>query len=360
MDADKFCAAYERSGKTLRSIDEVVESWGKSPGSRTSKDFLGYQSLLLALLADQAHGDGLVDQISPDLLAAFTARRGESLNEYEEVRAHLVEMLERGDESVKGLISQIKGQVGELVFQKEVGDHAYLADLKNQEAWDVAIPHADGVTEYVQVKIYSSAERALEKMQEVTQKVADGKIFDGDTPVTHVDFAVNADIAEKLQQLAAAQPGLADVKIHTIPITEHDAASVVGESIANVGPEGMSHLFQELLGGTVAVGCLHALSNAFLAYKGAKDVSSAAGDTVISTALSAPGVVAAQLTDLALAKLALPVLSTNPVFLTVGVGLLTRAVAKSWYDSRDGLSQTMADQAGHTRLLIRAIKSHRG
>lgn len=355
MDADSFCREHEGSGRETRDIESILARWEERSGWKKADDFLGYQTLLTVLLADAAYGDGLLDQISPDLLAAFAARRGESLDDYDEVRSYIAEMIGRGDESMKGLVSQIKGQIGELVFRDEAGGHAYLAASTNQEAWDVAIPHAHGATEYIQVKIYSSADRALKMMEEVTSKVSEGRIFDGDLQVGHIDFAVNSDIADDLRRLAAARPELADVRIHAIPITEHEAAGIVSEGIANVGPDQISNLFDQLLGGTVSAAGLHALSNAFLVYQGAKEASAAARDTVVGTALSAPGVAAANLTSLALSKVSLPLLSAHPVFAAVAAGMLARAIAKSWYESRDGLATALRGEAEHNELLCRAF-----
>lgn len=355
MDADSFCLEHETSGREIRDIDDVIDQWESRTGLRKAHDFLGYQTLLTILLADAATGDGLLDQISPDLLMAFAARRGTALDDYDEIRSYLNEMLERGDESVKGLVSQIKGQVGELVFREEAGGHAYLAASTNQEAWDIAIPHAHDATEYIQVKIYSSADHALKMMEEVSLKVADGRVFDGDLQVRHIDFAVNADIADELRRLAAVHPELAGIKIHDIPITEHDAAEIVGDGIANIGPEQLSNLFDQLLGGAISAACLHALSNAFLVYKGEKDVAAGARDTTFSLALSAPGLAAANLTSLALSKVSLPLLSAHPVFAAIAVGMFARAVAKSWYESRESAATLLRGEAEHTLLLERAF-----
>lgn len=355
MDVERFCQAHEAAGRVTRDIDSVLAGWEERSGSSKAYDFLGYQTLLAVLLTDAAYGDGLLDQISPELLAAFAARRGASLDDYDEVRSYISEMIVRGDESVKGLVSQIKGQIGELVFRNEAGGHAYLATSTNQEAWDVAIPHAHEATEYIQVKIYSSAGHALQMMEEVARKVAEGRVFDGDLPVTHINFAVNADIADDLRRLAALHPELANIKIHAIPITEHEAAGIVGEGIANVGPDQLSNFFDQLLGGALSAACIHALSNAFWVYKGSKEASAAARDTLVGSALSAPGVAAANVTSLLLSKVSVPLLSAHPVFAAIAAGMLARSVAKSWYESREVTVRAIQAENEHNYLLSRAL-----
>ena len=135
MNADQFCNDFDAKGKLALPIETVVAQWEADKSSRVAEDYLGFEAFLALLIADANVGDGLLDQISPDLLAALTARRGESLDSYDEVRAYLQEMLARGDHSVAGVVSQIQGQVGELVFRDQAGGHAYLASSTNQEAW---------------------------------------------------------------------------------------------------------------------------------------------------------------------------------------------------------------------------------
>ena len=300
-------------------------------------------------------GDGLLDQISPELLDAFVARRGVAFDSYDEVRDYLKEMLARGDHSVTGVISQIKGQIGELVFRDEAGGQAYLAHATNQEAWDVAIPHAHGATDYIQVKIYSSVQHALAMMQEVQRKVLAGSVLDGGNTVNHIDFAVNEDIADQLREVAARHPELADVRIYSIPISDEAATQIVADGFANVGPEQITHLFEEWMGGTVSSAALHAMANAFLVYKGSKSFDAAAEDTLISTALSAPAIAAANGTSLLVTKLGLPLLASNPVIAAIAAGMLTRAVTKAWYRSRESMSQVVRREVEHNELLISAL-----
>jgi hypothetical protein len=169
------------------------------------------------------------------------------------------------DDRVRGFISKLKGQIGENIFQRHVGSAAELAPSGSQEAWDVAVQQADGAYEYVQVKLYGNPHKVVALMCEVQDKVARELIKGraGDT-VHAIDFAVPADIAEKLNRLKERYPELHSMRVISIPIDAHAAADIVKEGMSNVGPEQLSHFFHELLSGAVTAGSLHAIVNGFL------------------------------------------------------------------------------------------------
>jgi hypothetical protein len=357
MDADRFCKEFEERGAKAHSIDDVIDNWELHSKQRTADDFLGMEALISILVADAATGDGLLDQISPELLEAFTARRGQSLDSYDEIRSYLQEMLARGDHSVGGVVNQIKGQIGELVFREEAGGHAYLARATNQEAWDVAIPQPHGATEYIQVKIYQSADQAVEKMLEVQRKVDAGSITDGSNAVHHINFAVNEDIVDAVRAKAALHPGLSGIDVYSIPLSNSDATGIVVDGFNNVGPDELVHLFDEWFGGTLTAACLHGMANAFLVYKGSKTISAATESTLTSTAITAPAVAAAQATAWLVTKTQLAFLSGHPVIAAVAAGMLTRAVTKQWYESREATVSVINREIRHTKMLHLALSN---
>lgn len=355
MNADQFCDEFEASGKQALPIESVVSQWEAEKSSRVAEDYLGFEAFLAVLIADANIGDGLLDQISPELLAAFTARRGVNFDSYDEVREYLKEMLARGDHSVAGVVSQIKGQIGELVFKDQAGGHAYLAASTNQEAWDVAIPHAHGATEYVQVKMYQSADKAIEMMQEVHRKVAASMISDGGLPVEHINFAVNEDIAAAVRDKAAQHPELLGMKVYAIPLSNADATSTVVDGFSNVGPDELAHLFNEWFAGSVSAACLHAMANAFLVYKGNKTLAAAMEATAVSSAISAPGIAAAQTAAWLSSSSKIALLSGHPVIAAVISGMVVRAIAKSWYESRETIISLLKRETEHCEMLIKAL-----
>lgn len=355
MNADEFCRDYESRGVPARRIDDVLDDWATKEKQRLPEDLLGMEALVAVLVADAAVGDGLLNEISPELLQAFAARRGDSLDSYDEVRAYLQEMLGRGDHSVAGVVNQIKGQIGELAFKEQAGGHAYLAAKTNQEAWDVAIPHTHGATEYVQVKIYQSADHAIAMMQKVQAKVTAGTVSDGGSTVEHINFAVNKDIADAVRAKAALHPELAGIKVYDVPVTDHQATGIVTTGFENVGPEEMAHLFTEWFGGTLTTACINSMANAFMVYKGAKSVEAAAESTALSTALSAPGVAAAKGSAVALTKAKIAFLSGHPVIAAIAAGMLARAVAKSWYEARESTAEMLRRESRHLTVLTGAV-----
>lgn len=357
MDADHFCRAFEDSGGSAKKIDDVLAEWDRDRLKRTPEDYLGFEALIALLVADANVGDGLLDQISPELLAAFTARRGESLDSYDEVRSYLQEMLARGDQSVNGVVSQIKGQIGELAFKDLAGGHAYLATSTNQEAWDVAIPHTHDATQYIQVKIYNSADAVIAKMAEVNKALAEKSITDGGNAVSHIDFAINQNIFADVLQKQLQHPDLAGIKVYAIPINNADATDVVVDGFNNVGPSEIIHLFDEWFSGSLSSACLYAMANAFLVYKGNKTVAAATEATFVSTAISSPGIAAAQLAAWLASNTKLALISGHPVIAAVAVGMLTRAVAKNWYDSREYTLSILQREAEHNATLTRALTS---
>lgn len=355
MNADQFCSLFEATGRPVQSIDDVIAKWTKVNKSRVPDDFLGHEILIGLLVADSFRGDGLLDQISPEVLAAFTARRGEHFDTYDEVRAYLDEIVARGDHSVLGVINMIKGQIGELVFRDQAGGHAYLANLTNQEAWDVAIPNAHGATEYIQVKIYESASKAVKKMLEIQQKLDAKTITDGGSTVEHINFAVNENIASAVRREAAQHSQLAGMKVYAIPISDHNATQIVADSFDNVGPHAIEHFFGQILGASVSAVALHSLANAFLVYKGSKTIALATEETVFGSAISSVGVAAAHVSAWVVQNIPVPLASGHPIITAVMTGLMARSIAKQWLIARERTLDCLTRETIHLSILTNTL-----
>ncbi len=273
------------SGGQTQTIGTICDGWEKEEGL---DNLLQTTVGAGVVLGDLLIGDGLNDQISPELLDGYAKLMGQKADSYNEVRTILLDKLQDGDSATFGLINKIKGQIGENQFIKEAqtaGLSARLATLGNQEAWDVAIDRANGTTQYVQVKMYGDAGGVVRHMQDVTQKLAEGAdITDGDRVVKAIDFAVPANICKEV----CAQSAELGIDVNVIPInmTAAEAAEVVQTGFDNVGPGSLSNFFGELFGTTVTVAVVHGLVNAFLVYKGAKTADSFLADTVEETAVS--------------------------------------------------------------------------
>lgn len=195
----------------------------------------------------------------------------------------------------------------------------------------------------MQVKAYSDANGVMGEIRKVLGKVDAGIIKDGDLIVDKVDFAVPENIDDEVREKVQAA-GI-DIEILTIPMTSPEVRAVVGEGVADVGPEALSHFFGELLGGSLTAAALHGAVNGFLVYKGAKERSQFIEDTVYSTGISSGGLTAAFVTEAALHKLsAYAAILGGPTTwaATFGVGMTARMYLKRVADRRN-VAERLAD-----------------
>lgn len=300
MNIDEFCAAF---GGNARHIDDIVREWQVEELDALLRTLQEQHEQLIGgavVVGDALYGGTLLDQIPAELRNAFANLMHEKADSYGEMRHILLDhvhadgggFLSFDDRHVVGFISKLKGQIGENLFQQHVGSAATLAQSGIQEGWDVAVNHGDGLHDYVQVKLYDKPYGVVRHMLSVQQKVVDGKLIGvNDETVQHVFFAVPEDIRDDVQRLAEKHPGLSSMLYEkNIPINSHDAAGIVTEGMSNVGPDQLSHFFNELLCGAVAAGSLHAIVNGFLWYKGAKEFSDAFASATASTAISTTGI----------------------------------------------------------------------
>ncbi|MDB5344738.1 MAG: hypothetical protein JWP89_3115 [Schlesneria sp.] len=332
MRIDEFCTTF---GEGVKSIDAVNQEWHIAEIDRMlgklHTDAIGTG----VMVGDALHGDGFRDQIPSELRDAFRALMHKKADSYNEMRQILADKIRDGDgdflsfrdRRVQGFVSKLKGQIGENLFKEHAGAAAQLAESGCQEGWDVVVAQRDGLHEYVQVKLYANADNVIRKMREVHEKVSNGLIegVNGET-IERIDFAIPENIADAVKERIANQfPELIDIKIHTVGISATAAADIVHEGLNNVGPEALEHLFDELLGGTMTAGALHALANGFLWYKGAKDFSDAFADTMASTALSTSGI--------CLGLLASTLTNSTPISFAIGIGgrtILSRFARSRW------------------------------
>jgi len=299
MTIDDFCARYSEG---RRRIDDVVRAWQLAELDgllRTLRDQHDQLIGAAVIAGDALRGDGMLDQIPQDLQDAFANLMHAKAGTYDEMRQILRSKIESSaggylrfdDDHVRGFISKLKGQIGENIFQRHVGSAAQLAESGSQEAWDVAVKHADGAHEYVQVKLYGDAQKVVQHMVKVQEKVVNGLIEGCDhETVQQIDFAVPADIADKVRELKDKYSQLQSMRVLPIPIDAQAAADIVKEGLGNVGPDQLAHFFHELFAGTMAAGSLHGIVNGFLWYKGAKEISAAIADAAGSSAVSTAGI----------------------------------------------------------------------
>ena len=109
----------------------------------------------------------------PDDLSEAYKRAFPDIENDHSLYERYVEMVNRGERSVEGFISNIKGKLGELRIQEHLqqefpGYSFQIADAQNQPDWDILATNPDGTEVPIQVKIggegYSS--EVLARMQE--------------------------------------------------------------------------------------------------------------------------------------------------------------------------------------------------
>ncbi len=321
--------------KDAYGIRDMARRWAME---KEVSDFLHLSTAGGIILADVLAGDGLRDQISPELLAGFQALMKEKVSTADDIREILIEKLMYGNSATLGLINKIKGQVGENVFAetaRQSGFAARLADSGSQEAWDVAITPVDAVTQYIQVKTMSSSGAVIDKMKTVAEKVAAGKITDGDTIVQDISFAVPNVIYEEVVEKVDAL-GL-DTPVLSFGLSADDAAQIVRDGFDNVGIFGLGNFFNQLAGGTLTALTLHTLVQMFLLSKGAKEVDSMLQQVGMETGYSAGGIGAAMTMEAVISKGFGVVTGSLPavaVVMATGLsvrGILRRVVARHDY-----------------------------
>ena len=322
-----------------RPVKSVIANWLRE---KKAKDFLGQEIMAGILVADLLENPGLIDHRVPEeLRLAFKNLMGEKRDSHSEIIDLIKEKLEISPNSIDGLRWKIQGQLGEDVFVSKVGEAAKLAGSGSQEGWDVSIHHSDHV-QYVQVKVYADADQVIEKIKQVNDKLSNGLIAnESGSIVENIDFAVNDDIFEEVHQ-RVEELGLQN-KILNIGKThaEIQEAMKLGVDVAKDGP--FDAFFSELIGGIVAASAIHAASNAFLVWWGAKEQTRAIDDTLYSSAISAGGIGATMLTEAVLVEAALfaelevaAAIISGPIggVLLLGVGIGARGLLKRITDRR--------------------------
>jgi hypothetical protein len=300
------------------------------------QDFLHLNVTGGIILVDVLTGHGMQDTISPQLLAACKNLMGDKIASADQINQMLVDRMMDGDAAVLGFINKIKGQIGEDVFvdtANHAGLSAHLADLRNQEAWDVAVTSHDGVTEYIQVKTMASPDAVIEHMKSVADKVLAGTITDGDKVVHDISFAVPEDIFQAVHDKALAA-GLA-TKVISFPLPAADAAQMVQDGFDNAAYLGLGNFFQQLTGGMLTATVLHGLVHAYLLHKGACKAEDMLGEVSGKVALAGGGITAALGMESTLKALGVATGSFPAVAVIMATALSVRGLLRRIASRRD-------------------------
>ena len=347
MTADEF-VSDPVLGRSPSPIDEILEQWNKQ-GKCFRDDATGMVTMLAVLGLDAAIGDGLLNQIPPELQAAMEHLMDTKADTYDEAR-HLIEhSLAKGDASFAGFVNKIKGQIGEDRFVAQYPEYA-LATSHTQEAID-AIKHLpDGTIEATQVKMYASAHAVVDHMRIVREKVANDLMVEGEH-ISKLNFAVPDNIANQVRSEMARYPELENIDVVPINSTAADVGNVVleaGDHIDN--PVG--YLASDVIESVACMAALDALTNVYLVAKGRKSVADVVQEAAIKTPIGALAIFTSKGMALALTKAGL---AASPIVIPLLAAVATRQLSRRWYENRCEFSKYMRDEGEWSSLLATAI-----
>ena len=143
--------------------------------------------------------------------------------------------------------------------------------------------------------MYRDSEAAITELKDLQEELAQGLIKDGETVVKKIDFAVNQDIYEEVNQ-KARELGLS-VNIRNLGATRDEIIGFLKEARENVVDHPLENFFGELFGSFGSAASLHAAINGFMVWKGAKEKSQAMEDTFYNSVISSSGLAAAHVTE---------------------------------------------------------------
>jgi hypothetical protein len=123
-------------------------------------------------------------------------------------------------------------------------------------------------------------------------------------------------------------------------------------------PEAMEHLFSELLADTVTATALHAITNAFLIYKGSKASETFLSETIKSSTISTTGIAAGMSMEMLLNQVAWA--GGPPTYALVFVtSFSTRAIAKRLFNRADSITWVLNSNAHLESLTIHLTNQRR-
>ncbi|MDD3021336.1 MAG: hypothetical protein PHX61_10250 [Alphaproteobacteria bacterium] len=345
----QFMSAYKPI-----SMSEACRRWLLE---REVKEFLAYSVGGGVVLGDLLLGGGVRGQISPELLNGFQNLMGEKADSIAEIETLLLDKLIAGDDSVMGMISKIKGQIGEDYFVSaagEMGLEANLAESGSQEGWDVAL--GDGIghaKQYIQVKTYESADGVILKMKEVAEKVDAGIITDGDAVVRAIDFAVPHDIyAEVVSK--AAELGLSS-NVVSLDLTAAEASEIVQQGFNAVGLSDLNEMLSRFAVGSGTAVALHAVIAAYLMRKHNDESGNFLKDVSTQGAISSGGIATALLTESTLKVLGFATGSIP----AIGAIVLTSMVARGVFSrilSREHYAEWLVSQTDKLKVSMQLLE----
>jgi hypothetical protein len=349
MTADEFLNHYEHGRKPIRNIADIVKQWDQEHGGKSCDDATGMTTMLTILGVDAAVGDGLLNEISPELATSMSHLMGEKADTYDEARKLIAEKISHGDKSFAGFVNKIKGQIGEDRFIQEYPEYN-LALSKSQEGVDALRDIGNGFVDAVQIKMYSNPDAVVRHMLAVHEKVENGLSVQGEL-IGKLNFAVPENIADAVRSKASAHPELANIDILTVKSSAEDVANVVRDAADNIAHP-LTHLGEEVMSSIAFMVALDILTNAYLVTKGKKSIGDVAQESMLKTPIGMIAITASKGTAMILVKTGV---ATNPIALPILVAIAMRKLAQNWYDHRSKFTSRLTNETEWLSFLSAAL-----
>ncbi|MGA0164769.1 MAG: hypothetical protein ACO3LE_11115, partial [Bdellovibrionota bacterium] len=277
MAIKNFLIKYERS---KRSIKDVVAGWQID---KKVDDFLGSPIMSGVLIGQYLTDEFLQKKIPPDLQKAFALFKGDQADEVAEIKEIIRSRFLESPEKLDAYLNNIKGRVGEIRFQEQMGDMARLPESVNQPGYDVILGSSDEAR-YVSVKLHQEASTVIEDIKNTQSDLLEGKIWDGDVLVDKVDYAVNRDIYDEVVNKVKAL-GI-EVEIRSVDVTHAEVVDMLDGTVdAVVDP--LIFCLSELAGVVAVTSAFHLGTSIFLWRYRDKALNDSLRDALYKSATSA-------------------------------------------------------------------------
>lgn len=350
MTVDEFLNHPIVGRGPYREIDLIIKQWDEESKSQNQGDLAGTSSMLAALGLDAAQGDGLLNQLSPDLLHSMNNLMGDKAETYDQARQLIAKKIANGDAAFSGFVNKIKGQLGEDHFALENSDYV-LAVSKSQEGVDAVRGLGTDFVEAVQVKMYQNANDVIRHMHIVQEKVNAGLTIEG-SAIDKLSFAVPHNIVESVREKAALHADIAGIDIISIGTTSTAVADIVKEAGDHVAHPFL-HVASDSLSTIGFMLALDALTNTYLYAKGKRTFSDVTKDFALKAPIGALAIGASKTTA---TVLSLTGISQAPIVVPIVSALIIRKILTSWYENRSSYFDRLKSDIRSLALLCDSIE----
>lgn len=312
-------------------MDKILERWNRELGTSTISIKQFIQKTIKDKVIESSDAmtvagytifdslDGKIDDTKLTPVVQNSLSHVKNLQDTN-VKEHLEKLQNKGASSLLGLTNKVKGELAEQ-YVLEHDSTLKQATVINEEAWDLFQDSSAG-TEYIQIKSYKDASGVLSEMQDVYEKLLEGKIegINGEK-VENITWGVSDNIFEELSlEKIKDKFGF---EVFPIGITNDEITQIVGNDFQHTID---SNNFFENFGLPLFTMSLESGKNAYLYRTNRKDAKKAIQDTVTRSLISTLAVQGSFIAETVALELCIPLIA--PIA-GIGGAILTRAFIKS-------------------------------